>query len=322
MSSSDNEYDPVLNPLPEVNDEKPHQISELRVLDIKGRTYKFAYPSSGCTILQLKSIIEKESGVEVRLQRLIYGGRQLTDDSTLETAGVKPDTVLHLFVRPDNIPTAIATPAAGSTAATAEAILVVDGVRHGGAVGINMPAQLADDEELQEFRRRVRLLATLLLVVSGLNVFTLTIYLFDALFEALKPDEWVMWLLQLAANSLGVVVGLLGIKGTATMDEANVQQYCFGLLVVGFLYISVDCFGVAEALQVARKAEPTSGTTTTTTTPSTTDPTAAVATSSSSTDQSDVVNAAVTSLFFTVAIWLVCFYRAFQFRYRLHAAMS
>lgn len=36
----------------------------------------------------------------------------------------------------------------------------------------------------------------------------------------------------------------------------------------------------------------------------------------------DPVGAATISLFFTLFIWSICFYRAFQFRYTLHVALG
>lgn len=73
----------------------------LRVLDIKGRTFTLDSVSVSASIGELKNEIERVSEVPVAMQRLIYGGRALGDDTqTVGECGVKHNTVMHMFQKP------------------------------------------------------------------------------------------------------------------------------------------------------------------------------------------------------------------------------
>jgi hypothetical protein len=151
---------------------------EIRVLDIKGRTYKMKNVPLDGTVGDLKLLIEEETGVPIHVQRLIYGGRQLNEDGTsLERARVKNNTVIHVFQRPaqggsgsgGNAPLATASPldnvSPATTAQPATAVIDIGNVF---------------EPELQEYRRRVKLLAIMLFFVSTLNL--VRIYTFSLLF--------------------------------------------------------------------------------------------------------------------------------------------
>lgn len=160
----------------------------LRVLDNKGKTYKFNVDLSVLTVRQLKSILEEKAQVIEQQQRLIFSGKELSNlGDTLEECGVKSGTVVHLFQRPGIsteggggvglTATAVATQAAVPTSSGgvgAMAAAVVVGGADGNIVGAG-PAHssLAGNMELQVSRRRVKFLATILLLISVLNLVTL-----------------------------------------------------------------------------------------------------------------------------------------------------
>ena len=99
----------------------------------------------------------------------------------------------------------------------------------------------------QDYRRRVKFLASLLLMVSMLNMLTLSIYVFDALYESLGRDQWLSLLLEVVVNGLGIAVGSAGLQGAQTLDPVVVRKYCLGLLAVGALYIGTDVFSLWRA---------------------------------------------------------------------------
>lgn len=109
------------------------------------------------------------------------------------------------------------------------------------------------------------------------------------------------------------------------VSQEQVAKYCRGLLLVGFLYVATDVLGLARALAAdqndggsaaaaAAAAAGASGG------ESSSGDDAAGSSSDSRGSSGDAVSTAVTSLLFTVGIWGVCFYRAFQFQRRLGLA--
>jgi hypothetical protein len=156
----------------------------------QGKTFKVKVPASS-TVGSLKTTLEKSSGHAAGRQRLIYGGRQLSDDNqSLMDAKVKPNTVVHLFVRPvannASSPARQGAEGAGLLPDTSETVAVGgsrgaqlaavtmphgttgnDGGNGGGAVAMEM--SFSGDTDLQEYRARVKVLASLLLIVSVMN---------------------------------------------------------------------------------------------------------------------------------------------------------
>ena len=50
-------------------------------------------------VSELKNMIEKIDQTPFDQQRLVYNGKQLEDDRTLDYYGIKPDTVVHIILR-------------------------------------------------------------------------------------------------------------------------------------------------------------------------------------------------------------------------------
>ena len=117
----------------------------------------------------------------------------LKDGQTVEESKIKSGTVVHLFQRPPKaaLPVASAVPAgtsvtnplhgsvATATPAGSEAVVgaavAADGVVAIDGVAGNAPdpaLAFMHDIEMVEARRRVKLLASILLLISGLNVVT------------------------------------------------------------------------------------------------------------------------------------------------------
>lgn len=51
------------------------------------------------TVADLKSQIEEEYGIFPSEQRLLWAGKQLEDDHTLEHYNIRNDSVIHLVLR-------------------------------------------------------------------------------------------------------------------------------------------------------------------------------------------------------------------------------
>ncbi|CAG8636409.1 24922_t:CDS:2 [Cetraspora pellucida] len=50
------------------------------------------------TVARVKERVEEKEGIPPAQQRLIHGGKQLTDEKTVREAGIKPGEVLHLVL--------------------------------------------------------------------------------------------------------------------------------------------------------------------------------------------------------------------------------
>lgn len=88
--------------------------------------------------------------------------------------------------------------------------------------------------------------------------------------------------------------------------------------MVGGLYISIDVYRLIRSVLYSNNHDDNGDKGTTDDTTDTTDKD----NDDDGKEDEDPVGASVLSLFFTLFIWSVCFFRAFQFRYHLHVALS
>merc|ERR1711998_41132 len=118
------------------------------------------------------------------------------------------------------------------------------------------------------------------------------IFLFNDMFTASLRDVAIL------------CVGSAGVKGSNTLDPATVRTYCYGLALLGSIYILNEFYvlvvvavqGVNPALSMddyphddgAEDGPP-------------------------ATSRKTLVTQVLLSLMITVSIWSICFYRAFRF---------
>ncbi|CAG8841604.1 7195_t:CDS:2, partial [Racocetra persica] len=50
------------------------------------------------TVARVKERVEEKEGIPPAQQRLIHGGKQLTDEKTVREAGIRAGEVLHLVL--------------------------------------------------------------------------------------------------------------------------------------------------------------------------------------------------------------------------------
>ena len=51
------------------------------------------------TVLQLKQALQEKEGISIEQIRLIYGGKQLNDDSSLSEYNLKAGAVIHMVLQ-------------------------------------------------------------------------------------------------------------------------------------------------------------------------------------------------------------------------------
>ena len=67
------------------------------------------------SVSQLKSLIEEKTGIPPSGQRVIFQGRMLSDEISLNTAGVKDESVVHCVERAPPTPNTNQTAPSGSS---------------------------------------------------------------------------------------------------------------------------------------------------------------------------------------------------------------
>ena len=51
------------------------------------------------TILQIKQALQEKEGIDVPMIRLIYGGKNLADDTTIAQANMKAGDTMHMLLQ-------------------------------------------------------------------------------------------------------------------------------------------------------------------------------------------------------------------------------
>jgi len=69
----------------------------IKVKTLTGKEIEFEIEPED-KISRIKEIVEEQSGVPPQQQRLIFNGRQMSDDKTANELSVVPGSVLHLVL--------------------------------------------------------------------------------------------------------------------------------------------------------------------------------------------------------------------------------
>jgi ubiquitin len=71
---------------------------QIFVTTLRGAHIALEVEPTDC-ISHLKAKIQDKEGVPVREQRLVYGGKQLQDDATLQDYSIQKGSTIHLVLR-------------------------------------------------------------------------------------------------------------------------------------------------------------------------------------------------------------------------------
>lgn len=261
------------------------------------------------TVRQLKNSASDVCNTPAEAQRLIYMGALLEDFDTLERAlrGLEGEKIVHFYPRP------VATQ---NTSASGDATSDAGD----GAAGEGAPDSRRQRDsilvtpEIFQAQQRIRLLAFLLLFICSMNVLTLaTIFLGPSAQEDSfddvpgppgdptqitpeasarswkRSDVWNMLL-----GLVGVYFGLLGIRSSTETGLNIARRYFYGLLATGIIWISLQYHSDVIVIMRQKKVEDS--------------------------DEDDtkpgfgVYTKAALACTLTVAVWALCWLRAWQYK--------
>ena len=235
---------------------------ELVIMDPAHRKFKVsAHPE--WLVEDLKAHGAKIFKVPAGQQRLVYMGRLLQDEETLQDVGLtEPKTIIHLFPKPRVVVSARNeeedtedTPIASDGAHVPRIVLDPDEAERRSSILVLGSA------EIIEAQNNVKLLSFLLLIISSMELLALlTVWATpppvpdpstppptpagasddDAMFPPQPEMEMRTWrnsdYVDLAISALGFYVATLGIKATTENTMRLAKQYLIGTVAVGIAW--------------------------------------------------------------------------------------
>ncbi|CAM9784422.1 unnamed protein product [Scytosiphon promiscuus] len=239
----------------------------VRVLDVRGVFYPLRGLTPETTVGELKLMLVTETGVEIARQRIIHAGKMLGDADTLASRKIADGDAIHLFQRPKTTGASYAGGNGGAGLGTISAqqpgglhqfppvLLQVEG----GGDGVGGAAGSQLHWEVDGPRRRIRFLASFLLLISILQlvgclasvsaVASSTSTAGDGEGEGaggteaphlVLPDEyWVLVRARAVSGTMGIVVGMLGMRGSQSLSTQTIKMYLAGLVMCAIVAMAI-----------------------------------------------------------------------------------
>ncbi|KAF4131453.1 Ubiquitin family [Phytophthora infestans] len=258
-------------------DADPEAIN-VRILDLNGKFFNIPCRLDW-TVAQMKQKVLESTEVAVASQRLIYRGRVLEDESTLDSYKVEDGHTIHLFVRaaptPDpEILNAELNANGSSSSARDDGITVVNINSDivSSAVFPSDSARRVDplmlDSPLGNCARRVKLWSSFLLIIYTMKVMGQFALLandqqqraaqreqeaagasemdqpmnrYDEYPQYYTPDPLIGGL-ELMVHCFGVYVGCVGFKAAHDTDIRPIRFYCRGIVWLAILTVAEQIY--------------------------------------------------------------------------------
>ena len=281
-------------------------------------------------------------------QRLIYMGKLLQDSQTLRESNIsKSECVVHLFPKP-NVVVMSPNVTDGSTCPTTHEPTSGNQANYAipteeeEVIAAHIPQIIIDHDamqhsytiftsnELYEAQHRVKLLSFILLIISSMELLTLfTIFLAppvppddsddnippgdptdytnptnsaDIQYRTWRQTDYVDVFVSVA----GVYVALLGLRASTENTLAGSKKYFFGLVAVGLSWLGYYFFlGVMDGKKMQQEQQEKQN-----------DQDGGDANDDDSlmTPGGNIYTETLVGLTLPVAVWIICFLRAWQFR--------
>ncbi|KAG7401875.1 hypothetical protein PHYBOEH_009455 [Phytophthora boehmeriae] len=281
-SQPNNEEDP--------EDAEPGSMN-VRILDLNGKFFNISC-ALDWTVAQMKRKVMESTEVAVASQRLIYRGRVLEDDTTLETYKVEDGHTIHLFVRaaptPDPEILNAELNANGSSSGGRDdgiAVVTINSDIVSSAVFPSDSARRVDplmlDSPLGNCARRVKLWSSFLLIIYTMKVMGQFALLandqqqraqhahdgtgtgdsevdrpmdrYDDYPQYYTPDPLIGGI-ELLVHCFGVYVGCVGFKAAHDTDIRPIRFYCRGVVWLAILTVAEQIY---TTVQISKSDFPT-----------------------------------------------------------------
>ncbi|KAG2779049.1 hypothetical protein PC129_g2682 [Phytophthora cactorum] len=274
----DKKEDAVQQPEEDADPEAIH----VRILDLNGKFFNISCRLDW-TVVQMKQMVLESTEVAVASQRLIYRGRVLEDEATLDSYKVEDGHTIHLFVRaaptPDpEILNAELNANGSSSSARDDGITVVNINSEivSSAVFPSDSARRVDplmlDSPLGNCARRVKLWSSFLLIIYTMKVmgqFALLandqqqraaqqeqeaagasntdrpVNRYDEYPQYYTPDPLIGGI-ELMVHCFGVYVGCVGFKAAHDTDIRPIRFYCRGIVWLAILTVAEQIYTTVQ----------------------------------------------------------------------------
>ncbi|KAK1948416.1 Ubiquitin domain-containing protein DSK2b [Phytophthora citrophthora] len=262
-------------------DADPEAIN-VRILDLNGKFFNIACHLDW-NVAQMKQKVMESTEVAVASQRLIYRGRVLEDESSLESYKVEDGHTIHLFVRaaPTPDPEILNTElnANGSTGGLRDDGITVVNINSdivSSAVFPSDSARRVDplmlDSPLGNCARRVKLWSSFLLIIYTMKVMGQFALLandqqqraaeqerenagasetdrpmnrYDEYPQYYTPDPLIGGI-ELLVHCFGVYVGCVGFKAAHDTDIRPIRFYCRGVVWLAILTVAEQIYTTVQ----------------------------------------------------------------------------
>eukprot|EP00903_Cladosiphon_okamuranus_P013551 g12622.t2 len=185
----------------------------------------------------------------------------LGDGDTLASRQITDGTAVHLFQRPKTSVTAAAGP--GGVVSTAQhpgrlhefppVLLQVQGARAGGGSGAT--GYMNSHWEVDGPRKQIRFLASFLLLISLLECLASVSAAMSysgapgnggesgggdgGPYTELPDEYWVLIKGRIISSLMGIVVGVLGIRGSQSLNTQTIKMYFVGLVMCAIVAMAI-----------------------------------------------------------------------------------
>ncbi|CBN76955.1 conserved unknown protein [Ectocarpus siliculosus] len=227
----------------------------VRVLDVRGQFYPLRVTPE-TSVRELKLMLVDAAGVEVPRQRIIHGGKMLSDADTLGGRKISDGAAIHLFQRPK----VAAAAAAGVGTASAqqpgnlhEFPPVLLQVQERGGNGEGAGAHW----EVEAPRRKIMFLASILVLISVLQLLECLASISTVLsvpgaaggstgggnggsaHPSLPGEYWFLVKGRTLSSVMGIVVGTLGVRGSQSLNTHTIRWYFVGLVMCAIVAMAI-----------------------------------------------------------------------------------
>ncbi|ETI40084.1 hypothetical protein F442_14236 [Phytophthora nicotianae P10297] len=254
----------------------------VRILDLNGKFFNISCRLDW-TVAQMKQKVLESTEVAVASQRLIYRGRVLEDESSLDSYKVEDGHTIHLFVRaaPTPDPEILNTElnANGSSSSARDDGITVVNINSdivSSAVFPSDSARRVDplmlDSALGNCARRVKLWSSFLLIIYTMKVMGQFALLandqqqraaqqeqeaagasgtdrpmnrYDEYPQYYTPDPLIGGL-ELMVHCFGVYVGCVGFKAAHDTDIRPIRFYCRGVVWLAILTVAEQIYTTVQ----------------------------------------------------------------------------